>query len=74
MPQNSTQGSKQNSRKGHGGDFHNGVPNKHLGNKGDTTDQIRSSAERKRAQAAGLKPDPKGDTASPDAIPEDEVQ
>jgi hypothetical protein len=72
MPQQ--QNSKQSSKKGSHGDFHNGVPNKHLGNKGDDTDQIRSSAERKRAQAAGLKPDQKGNTASPNAIPEDEVQ
>ena len=40
--------------KGNGGDFHQGVPNKHEGKKGDTSDDVRSSAEKRRADAGEL--------------------
>lgn len=54
--------------RGKSGDFHQGVPDKHLGNKGDRSDQIRSSTERRRAEERGFEPETSGNSASPRAV------
>lgn len=44
-------------QKGKAGDFHNGVPNNHAGNKGDQTDNIRSKGELRKARKGELNVD-----------------
>lgn len=56
---------------GNSGGFQQGNPDKHIGNKGDKSDNIRSAAERDRAENQGKKPETKGDSASPRAVEKD---